>query len=66
VIDHGRGIEPQTFARVFEPFFSSRPGGTGLGLPTLLGIVEQSGGHVFIETEVGAGTTVTVFFPALA
>ena len=66
VEDSGVGIPDELLTHVFEPFFTTKDvgRGTGLGLATVYGIVEQSGGHVFVESEVGQGTTFTVFFLA--
>ncbi len=65
VRDTGHGIPVEHRAKVFEPFFTSKDvgRGSGLGLPTVLGIVQQSGGDVWVESEVGRGTTVNVVLP---
>lgn len=66
VIDHGAGIPPDKVTKVFEPFYTTkRTGeGTGLGLSTAYGIVKQTGGFIFVESEVGVGTTFILYFPA--
>jgi PAS domain S-box-containing protein len=65
VSDTGEGMAPEVLERAFEPFFTTKsPGrGTGLGLSTLYGFAEQSGGHASISSAVGKGTTVSLFLP---
>ena len=67
VSDGGVGMDPETRARVFEPYFSTKgaSGGTGLGLTTVYGILKQSGGYVWVESEPGKGTAVSVYWPCL-
>ncbi len=67
VTDTGTGISPEALPHIYEPFFTTRaPLGHGLGLPQTYGIVRQHNGHIDIETQVGHGTTFTLYFPALA
>lgn len=61
--DDGPGMEPAALARAFEPYFSTKAGGTGLGLPIAKRNVEACGGTVAMESEPGRGTTVTVWWP---
>jgi len=67
VKDNGCGMDAETRARLFEPFFTSKkPGeGTGLGLATVQRIVNESGGMIEVESEPGRGTRIEVFFPAI-
>jgi signal transduction histidine kinase len=64
VVDTGIGMDDQTRAQIFEPFFSKKTRGTGLGLAVTRRIVDSHGGFIHIDSEVGRGTTFTVVFPA--
>jgi signal transduction histidine kinase len=61
--DTGSGMSPETIARIFDPYFSTKDSGTGLGLPIAKRIVEEHGGTIRVASQIGAGTTVTVELP---
>jgi len=64
VIDTGSGVSADDLARIFKPFYTTRPGGTGLGLPTTKRIIERHGGRIEVQSEIGRGTQFAIWLPA--
>src|SRR5690606_21334316 len=65
VEDTGSGIPPETLKKIFEPFFTTKEvgKGTGLGLSMVYGIIKQTGGYIFCDSEVGKGAVFRIFLP---
>jgi PAS domain S-box-containing protein len=64
VADHGSGIPAEHLARIFDPYFTTKRKGTGLGLATSFSIARNHGGHLSVESELGAGSTFYLYLPA--
>lgn len=64
IVDRGSGIPPELLDRIFEPFFSTKKGGTGLGLASSYSIIRKHGGHIYVSSEVGKGSRFTIYLPA--
>jgi CheY-like chemotaxis protein len=66
VTDTGHGIEPAALKNIFVPFYTTKSRGTGLGLPTVQGIIRENGGHITVQSTPGVGTTFGIFLPETA
>ena len=64
IIDTGKGMDAEVQAKIYQPFFSTKPGGSGLGLPTTRKIIESHHGSIEVQSEVGKGTKFTLRLPA--
>ncbi len=62
--DQGVGIDPQHLPNIFDPYFTTKSGGSGLGLATAHSIIQQHQGHISVESRLGKGTTITIFLPS--
>jgi signal transduction histidine kinase len=63
ISDTGHGMDQAVLERALHPFFTTRPSGTGLGLPIVQRIVEAHGGRLELESKPGVGTTARVLIP---
>ena len=66
VADSGSGISEERLPRIFDPFYTTKPSGTGLGLSVSYGIIRDHNGTVDVESSIGKGTTFLLTFPVLA
>ena len=64
--DHGRGIAEKDLPRIFDPYFTTKVKGSGMGLTTAYSIVRKHGGYIGVASQVGVGTTFTIYLPAAA
>jgi signal transduction histidine kinase len=64
VIDDGKGISTESLIKIWEPFYTTKQDGVGLGLAICRRIVEEHGGRIEVSSQIGHGTTVSVSFPA--
>ena len=64
IVDSGVGIPAEILNRIFDPYFTTKQKGSGLGLATVYSIIKAHGGHVTVESEIGAGSTFLVYLPA--
>ncbi len=65
ITDHGQGIAPANVARIFDPYFTTKKSGSGLGLSTVYSVVRRHKGHIEVESELGSGTTFRIWLPAV-
>ncbi len=65
VKDHGCGIPPEYLSHIFDPYFTTKPNGTGLGLAVVLSIIKKHDGYIRVRSTVGHGTTFEIFLPAV-
>jgi len=63
--DQGCGIPKENLAKIFDPYFTTKPSGNGLGLASVFSIITRHGGHISVDSEAGVGTTFTLFLPSI-
>jgi CheY-like chemotaxis protein len=66
IMDHGIGISKEHLSKIFDPYFTTKQKGSGLGLSTTYSIIKNHGGHLAVESELGIGTTFHIYLPAAA
>ena len=66
VEDDGKGMDEETTSRIFEPFFTTKFHGRGMGMPAVYGIVKNHDGWIYVDSELGKGTTVRIYLPAIS
>jgi signal transduction histidine kinase len=66
IVDNGSGMDARTQEQIFEPYFSTKPAGHGIGLATVYGIVKRAGGTILVDSSVGVGTTFRIVLPRIA
>ncbi len=66
ITDNGSGMHQKDLERIFDPYFTTREGGSGMGLSICYSIIKKHEGHIFVSSQVGAGTTITIYLPAIA
>ncbi len=64
VKDEGTGIDPKNIGRIFDPYFTTKQSGSGLGLATSYSIINKHGGYIGVASELGKGTNFTIYLPA--
>ena len=64
IADEGKGISNEYLSKVFDPYFTTKESGTGLGLATVYSIIKKHDGHIFLQSELGVGTTIHIYLPA--
>jgi signal transduction histidine kinase len=63
ISDNGEGIAEENLGRIFDPFFSTQPDRLGFGLTFAKRVVEEQGGKIWVESELGRWTAITISFP---